>query len=278
MSVLKNLLLIGDSFFGGELGMWSWILKMFISSKERGLPFKETKVTFSDDNDTYTKEREALHQKIIATLIKRSKMDNLQPPIAVLVGGGSASGKTSLCESIMKQYIKKKRRQLITIDPDEIKKWIPEYQSYKKKFPSSAAALVHKESVDISEKLVQHMLETKRSFLLEGTMAKTGKYVSLVNSLQKRRYEVIVYIVDVPVDVAIEREAIRAKKTGRSIPRHVIEHTHRRIPKTFLAIKEDVSFFEGYDNQNGLKLFISNHFIDENRYKEFLRKSTIRFE
>lgn len=259
--------------------MWSWrILKIFISSRERGLPYKETKVTFTDENDTYTKEREALHQKIMAILIKRSKMDNLQPPIAVLVGGGSASGKTSLCESIVKQNIKKKKRQLITIDPDVIKKWIPEYQSYQKKFPSSAAALVHKESVDISEKLINQMLKAKKSFLLEGTMAKTSKYVDLVNRLLKRRYEVFVYIVDVPLHVAIEREAIRAKQTGRSIPRHVIHHTHRRIPSTFLAIKEDVSFFEGYDNQKGLQLFISNHFIDENRYKEFLRKSSIRVE
>ncbi len=259
--------------------MWSRLVsKILYTSRVRGLPFKETKVVFTDKNNKYIQEREALHQKIIDTLIKRSKMDNLQPPIAVLVGGGSASGKTSLCESIVKQNIKKKRRHLITIDPDEIKKLIPEYQSFQKKFPSSAAALVHKESVDVSEKLVQHIVETKRSFLLEGTMAKTGKYVSLVNSLQKRRYEVVVYIVDVPVNVAIEREAIRAKITGRSVPRHVIEHTHRRIPRTFLAIKEDVSFFEGYDNQNGLKLFISNHFIDENRYKEFLRKSMIRVE
>ncbi|WP_194270883.1 zeta toxin family protein [Fictibacillus phosphorivorans] len=255
--------------------MWSW-LEYF--SWDRSLLYKETKVTYTDEKGTYTKEREALHQKIMATLIKKSKMDNLQPPIAVLVGGGSASGKTSLCESIVKKNIKKKKRHLITIDPDEIKKLIPEYKSFQKKFPSSAASLVHKESVDISEMLIQHMLETKRSFLLEGTMAKTGKYVSLVNSLQKRRYEVIVYIVDVPVDVAIKREAIRAKKTGRSIPRYVIEHTHRRIPKTFLAIKEDVTFFEGYDNQHGLKLFISTHFTDENRYKEFLSKSTIRVE
>ncbi|MED1864611.1 zeta toxin family protein [Fictibacillus nanhaiensis] len=239
---------------------------------------KETKVTFTDENNMYTKEREALHHKIMATLIKQSKMDSLQPPVAFLVGGGSASGKTSLCETIVKQDLKKKKRKLITIDPDEIKKLIPEYQAFQKTFPSSAAALVHKESVDISEKLVNTMIESERSFLLEGTMAKTGKYVSLVNRLQKRSYKVVVYIVDVPLQVAIEREAIRAKKTGRSIPRHVIEHTHQHIPKTFLAIKEDVNFFEGYDNQYGLKLFISNHFIDEKRYKEFLRKSIIRVE
>ncbi len=257
--------------------MWNWLkAKVSYFSRDRSLPFKETKVTYTDEQGTYTKEREALHQKIMATIIKKSKMDNLQPPIAVLVGGGSASGKTSLCETIVKQNLKKKKRRLITIDPDEIKKQIPEYQSFQKKFPSSAAALVHKESVDISEKLIHQMLETKRSFLLEGTMAKTGKYVTLVDSLQKRRYEVLVYIVDVPLEIAIEREAIRAKKTGRSIPRHVIEHTHRRIPKTFLAIKDGVFCLEGYDNQFGLKLFISRHFLDENRYTEFLRKSTFR--
>ncbi|MBD7965443.1 zeta toxin family protein [Fictibacillus norfolkensis] len=239
---------------------------------------KETKVTFTNENNMYTKEREALHQKIMATLIKQSKMDSFQPPVAILVGGGSASGKTSLCQTIVKQNLKKKKRKLITIDPDEIKKLIPEYQAFQKTFPSSAATLVHKESVDISEKLVNRMIESERSFLLEGTMAKTGKYVSLVNRLLNRRYEVNVYIVDVPVHVAIEREAIRARKTGRSIPRYVINRTHRYIPKTFLAIKDEVSFFEGYDNQYGLKLFISNHFIDETRYKEFLRKSSIKVE
>ena len=60
--------------------------------------------------------------------------------------------------------------------------------------------------------------------------------------------------------------------TGRHIPGHIIENTHKSVAKTFQAIKDMVDSYYIYDNQQGLALFASNQFHDTKRYEDFIKK------
>lgn len=110
-------------------------------------------------------------------------------------------------------------------------------------------------------------------------MARTRKYKSLINKLKKHNYEIHAYLVDVPLSVAKERADKRARITGRKVPHHIIENTHKLVPRTFIAIKDLVDSYRVYDNQNGLILIVPNDFIDSKKYGDFFKKgglNTIR--
>ncbi|MFC4025557.1 zeta toxin family protein [Oceanobacillus longus] len=111
---------------------------------------KDTKEKYSIDYKTYTKDRHVLHQKIIRMIEKPNDYPKSgSKPIAILIGGGTASGKT-----IIEKELHSKSIHATVIDLDEIKEYIPEYTIYKKTNPQQAASFVHKESYDISDNQV----------------------------------------------------------------------------------------------------------------------------
>lgn len=224
----------------------------------------------------YTKKRYLLHKKIINMIeTPQSHPKKGNKPIAILIGGGAASGKTTLRKYIENE-LKEKSINITVVDFDEIKKYIPEYNDYIKNDSDQAATLVHKESYDIGMLLLNKLMKCKKSFVFEGTMARTNKYKFLASKLKQLGYEIVVYIVDVPLQVAIVRAAERAKITGRNVPEKVINNTHQLVPKTFLAIKDIVDSYYIYDNQTSLVLIASNNFVDPQKYREFLLKGEIK--
>lgn len=104
-------------------------------------------------------------------------------------------------------------------------------------------------------------------------MARTKKYKKLIKKLKNAGYEVNAYIVDTPLELAKQRAAERAKITGRTIPPHVIENTHRLVPHTVEVIKNLVDRYYVYDNRNGLVLIASKDYVEPTLYKEFLKKA-----
>lgn len=64
--------------------------------------------------------------------------------MVVLIGGGTASGKTTMRQTIVGKTLMERGIRTVTADPDKIKNSIPEYESLKKDHPNDAARLVHK--------------------------------------------------------------------------------------------------------------------------------------
>ncbi|WP_314733365.1 zeta toxin family protein, partial [Anaerobacillus sp. CMMVII] len=105
--------------------------------------------------------------------------------MAILVGGGTASGKTSLRKSVIPQLLKRKKIEAIAIDPDEIKEMLPKYHLLKKDNPKQAANLVHKESRAICSKVLMKLIKHRKHFIYEETMARSKKYVKFIENLRK---------------------------------------------------------------------------------------------
>ncbi|MGJ9381640.1 zeta toxin family protein [Salipaludibacillus sp. CF4.18] len=97
-------------------------------------------------------------------------------------------------------------------------------------------------------------------------------YVQLIERLKAANYEIHLFVVDVPLEIAKIRSDRRGENTGRYVPHSIIESTHQLVPKTFAKIKKECDSFKLYDNQNGLKLIASNNFIDEKKYRLFMDK------
>ncbi|WP_404452012.1 zeta toxin family protein [Virgibacillus necropolis] len=246
------------------------------AGKKKRKKLEETKSIYSL-GDQYTKERQQLHMEILNDIIKKNKnsMSKMEPT-AILIGGGSGTGKTMLRENIVEKELVIKSIFAVTVDPDHIKEYIPEYDSLKNTHPTYAAALVHKESRDISDLLLKRLIKEQKDLIYESTLAKTHKCKKIIDKLHRYDYEVHVHVVDVPLKEAKKRTKKRAKHTGRTIPAHIIENTHKLVPRTFLAIKDSADSYHVYNNETKLKLIASNDYVHAKLYDEFLKKGGIK--
>lgn len=248
------------------------------ADKKKGVDLIETKKIHTDDNGKYSQERAKLHDKIIDKVVSQSAKPKAgEKPVAILMGGGSASGKSTMRDNVIDQYLKDAGVQAGTVDSDEIKKDIPEFDSLIKTNPDDAARLVHEESSDVGAKMIDTLIEDGRHFIYDGTMKNKDKYMKLVNRLKDAGYEVHAYIADIPLEEAIRRSDERAKKSGRKVPHGIIESSHRGVPGSVEAIKDKVDSYKVFDNTETLTLFASNDFINPERYAQFLNKGGIEF-
>jgi len=237
---------------------------------------KETKFLYSIKGKKYMTSRHEMHIRIVNELMKVAvSVEKEKKPLAILIGGGTASGKTTLRKIVIESELSKRGIYAVTVDPDIVKEYIPEFNAYKKTDPSHAAYLVHKESCDISALLLDHLIKNWMHLIYEGTMAKTPKYVKLIKKLKKAGYEVHAYVVDVPIEVAKQRSDDRAKLTRRKVPHHVIENTHKLVPITIERIKNQLDSYQIYDTQHDLTLIASNNYVEPELYSNFLKKSGI---
>lgn len=226
----------------------------------------------------YTEERAQQHIQIIESFLE-GEAYSIETPNTVLLGGGSASGKSTLSKLVLEAF-RSENESITRIDADAIKDLIPEYMILKASDPEKAADIVHDESSDISDMLLQKCIEEKRNFLYDGTMKNPQKYETLIKSLKHNGYKVTAIIVDVPIDVALKRAQIRFEAEGRYVPEEIILESHNHVANTFNQIKELVDEYELYDN-TGEEPYVfaakysdgEEEVVDSTRLEQFQRKS-----
>ncbi|WP_249870783.1 zeta toxin family protein [Oceanobacillus saliphilus] len=230
-------------------------------------------------NNEYNNIRSLLHQYIIETSIDNCERDTNTSieKEAILVGGAPGAGKSKIVKDIIGT------NKYVIIDADEIKSFLPEYTSaliYNKK--SIAADLVHEESSDIANSTIYASIDESSSFLFDGTMKNTKKYSKLISSLKEMNYTVNLVVVDVDVDVALDRVKYRYNEPmGRFVPKEIVVSSNYLVAKSFLELVDQVDNFIVYSNSiNGVPpkeiaacnesdIFIS----DQIAYDEFIEKS-----
>ena len=182
---------------------------------------KTTAETFKNEDGTYKEERKAIHDKIIEDKIANVKSSD--KPVAILTGGGSGSGKSSVIQSALGDF----KNDMVHVDADDIKKDIPEYRDMVSKNNPNAAALAHDESSDLTSEMINRSIEGKKPFIYDSTMKNVPKFEKLVTKLKENGYEVHILFADLPLEEAKVRAAARAQRTGRKVPDSIIEESHR---------------------------------------------------
>ena len=197
----------------------------------------QTKSSNIDSNGNYTKERQKLHTEIINKFKKDVVCIKKGKPIAVLMGGSPASGKST--------FLKKYRPYLLSdslfkVDADEIRAELPEYKGWN-------ATQTHEETGNIVDVLISDKnvgIPCKFDFVFDGTMSSTKRYKTLINILRKEGYDIyIVFMGNIPKDVIKGRALERYKKSGRFVPMFVIEDFYANGEKN---LKELKSMVDGY--------------------------------
>lgn len=206
---------------------------------------------YMDADGNLTPEREELHQQILADLFKDATPVTDGKPTFYMMGGGPASGKSS----VIKAGNVTLPKNMVSVDSDAIKAKLPDYQDMIKANNPRAAAFVHEESSALAKRAMQIAQSNGYNSMLDGTG--DGSVGSLMKKISQARTggsQVVGYYVTCPTEEALKRATARAAKTGRVVMDDVIIGTHRKVSQILPECAQYFDRVELYDTTTGVKL------------------------
>jgi predicted ABC-type ATPase len=234
----------------------------------------DTLEQYRNPDGTWTKERQALHDKI-----KKKFFEGKTPvkdPVSYILGGGPASGKTT----IVKSGMVKVPENTVLASGDDVKQMLPEYEFGDPKDPNRAP-FVHEESSYLAKEIMTKASDNGYNVLMDGTGDGGIKSVlSKVEKLSKNGQPVKGIYVTVDVETAVARSISRAKKTNRYMPESVLRENHAAVSRVF----EDIVKFSGmssielYDTNSNIPKLIASavgtelKILDADAYASFISK------
>lgn len=188
---------------------------------------KKTLDVYKDDPERaayYAKVGEQYQKNVID---KAPDVPEGKKPIAHVLLGGTASGKSTLTNALLHD-----NPHIISVNPDEAKLQVPEYEHLKAVDLKTAAAHVHDEAKLISKDILDRVLKAGKDFIYDATTSGEDD-AGFIKDLQDRGYHVSLEGVSVPTDEALVREGVRAEisadpvNRGRYTPRERILKNHK---------------------------------------------------
>ena len=133
----------------------------------------------------------------------------------------------------------------VTVDPDEIRQYLPEFDVYVQKTPEQAGEFTRKEAGYIAEALTLLSLQRSRNVLVDGSLRDHRWYTTYFASLRAQRASLKIAILHVsaPRDAVMERAEHRARITGRVVPRKTIELAMKEVPKSVEVLAPLCDFY-----------------------------------
>lgn len=184
-----------------------------------------------------SQERRALHTKIMEEAT--NGIPTQAEPTFHLLGGGPASGKTSVVKSgIIGEF--PSRKEAVYLNADDVKGKLPEFD--RMRFSPTdgdffnAAAFSHEESSIVTKRIQTRAIFQGQDVVLDGTGdSSVEKLAGKVKEATNAGYKLNALYVTVPTDVAWDRAAKRAfGEEKRYVPEFVVRGTHADVSRTFV--------------------------------------------
>lgn len=182
-----------------------------------------------DSNGEWGEARKQLHDDIINEI--RSEAPAVANPVYTMMGGGSASGKSTLLRSGVVEV-----PESVKWDADGIKQKLPEYQAMKEAGDLRAAAYTHGESSHLTDRGMQESFDGRQNTLLDGTGNNSlPKLKQRIDRARERGYPVRAVYATVSIEEAMRRNIKRAETPGpdfgRLPPEAIVRETHASVSR-----------------------------------------------
>jgi HK97 family phage portal protein len=210
-------------------------------------PYANTQARHSasyDDKVFYSPVRHELHKRILDYYLQRHDGQpslglpqgratgeyhaSQETPRALFMSGGTASGKsTALGAAAGADDQGVVPPDSVWVDPDQIKEMLPEFQELSQVRDPFSSSATHEESSDVAKWILREATKRKLNVVLDGTGDSGGDTFQRKLSQQKNDgYKVEVFMVDAPLNLAIERMVDRGDRTGRYVPVGSMKKSH----------------------------------------------------
>ena len=194
-------------------------------------------------------KREEWHQAFAEREIAGKTPVQGRPPIAIIMGGGTASGKSTLARKIAGDD-----PNMVHVDADGIKPRIPEHEELRKaegdqptatatRNPNLASSREHEESSYIAKLTMAKAAANGLDVLYDATSSGKGLAI-MINKMASEGYDVHLLFADVPEHIAAARAESRAANPndpagfGRHIPEEAMHNTHVLSAANYILMKD----------------------------------------
>lgn len=190
----------------------------------------------------YTKERQALHRKIVNDYIEKHGTGVQKNPEVIFLGGLGGSGKSSFGKDGRNALGVYDESKYMVIDADKVKEMMPDFSGDK-------AAIYHEESSHILKLITRKARILNQNVVLDQTLASPKD--SVLYEFKRSGYKTQAHYMFVSPETAAKRAILRwagkgAGKRGRLVPPSVILGM-KNNPKNFdrmVRIAHSSSFYD----------------------------------
>lgn len=242
---------------------------------------KDTEALYTDENGRWTEERQKLHRGIKQWFLDTAEKNGAvkqEHPEALFMAGGSGAGKSSVLESMDDAP-----EGYVTVNPDLVKEMIPEYEEMKNAGDPRAAEFTHEESSFLAKEIAKEAQARGYNMVVDGTGdSGEGKFFGKIEAAEAAGYTTNVVLVDIPADEAWNRAVIRARKSGRLVPKKDLYAIHSSVSARHIEWRDKVANWTVYENdsfppdpkviafrQDNGKIKV----VNRARYEQFLKKA-----
>lgn len=139
------------------------------------------------------------------------------------------------------------------VDPDKMRKMLPESAEYRRRDPLTAGQFTQKEVGFLSEILTMQGLIDAKNVLVDGSLRDAAWYINYVRNLRSEFPDLRVGIVYVTasIDTILNRVKIRAEQTGRVVPEQTLRDTHEQVPRSITLLAPFADVIVTFENEGG---------------------------
>jgi predicted ABC-type ATPase len=223
--------------------------RLWVSAHEFGLPRQTVdrhardtgkKTAAGDPIRVYSPARQKLHQQLVdhyTAGVKSAPPD--EAPLAIVMMGGGGSGKGTIKKIMLGDKVK----DMVNVDPDDLKGDLPEYKKAmhladvdgKIVTAKDAAWMAHEESSDIAGKIEEAAIRA-RNF-------------PHVHAAVEEDIEVVDRRIAVVSIVRLQHCDERAQRSGRFVPLDILREAHTKIPGNFETVAKEADEYRMYRSE-----------------------------
>mmetsp|Transcript_6727 Transcript_6727/g.18774 ORF Transcript_6727/g.18774 Transcript_6727/m.18774 type:complete len:367 (+) Transcript_6727:216-1316(+) len=207
-----------------------------------------------DYHSHYNPSRQRVQDAIIDHLLNRTTIQcsatgrSCSKPhesnFIVFTAGAFGSGKTHTVR-LLSDHGRFPLAGFVSVDPDEIRRHLPEFRYYVEYDAEKAGEMTRKEAGYISEVLQEAALKDGRNVLVDGSLRDHEWYALHFEDLRKLHPNVRIAILHVtaPRSAIYENVEARSRVTGRVVPRDKIEMALKTVPESVNRLGPLADFF-----------------------------------
>jgi hypothetical protein len=216
----------------------------------------------------YSKERQWLQDAIIEDMLDNVEDPDMcitpTEPWLIFTVGARGAGKNHVIRSLVNSG-RLPILSFVHVDPDTIRRRLPEFESYTKLNPTLVNDLTRKECGFMAELLLLAGLQNGRNVVFDSAMRNTEWFSSFIVTLKKRcakevfgllaHIKIAVLHITAPTKLILERAQMKSLETGRQIEENSILKSLEAIPPSLEVVKKLVDFYgEIYNGVDGYEL------------------------
>mmetsp|Transcript_16658 Transcript_16658/g.22100 ORF Transcript_16658/g.22100 Transcript_16658/m.22100 type:complete len:610 (-) Transcript_16658:158-1987(-) len=214
-------------------------------------------------HSNYRKERQWLQDTIIEEMLECVEITDINgntcttptEPWLVFTAGAMGAGKSYTINSLVDDG-RFPLLAFVLVDPDEIRRQLPEYSYFVEHNPELAGELTRKEAGYMAEILTLAGLQAGKNVMVDGSLRDSDWYQIYFAQL-RREYDgirIAILHIDAPRDAVIQRAKERGEATGRVIPMKTLLMALEQVPRSVKILGPLADYFCKLNNAPGKEI------------------------